>query len=245
MSELELSAAKWLDQVSDVVLAEYNERQSQRSIRLVGTPERAAAVIRVSKIGKRLLKGADRFVSPREQRDKIQEWCKREGIQLVAVFEEFDVQGKSPLAKRPGLRPAIELVERGGADVLVVAYFDRLVRNLTVQAQIIGRCEGAGGKIVALDVGSVSHETAASWLNATLHGMMAEYHSRITREKTGEAKRDAIARGVPPFANIPPGYRRGDDGRLVVVEDIKPTIVEVFTMRPPLAISGSSFCVRK
>jgi DNA invertase Pin-like site-specific DNA recombinase len=225
------SAARWLDRTSEMVVAEYDERRAgtRRGSRpLADAPKRAEGIIRVSKVGKR--KG-ERFVSPREQQQKMSQWCQSQGIQLTTVRTENDVSGKTPLAKRPGLLPAIEAVESGRADIVVVAYFDRLVRSLTVQADIIERVERAGGKVVALDVGEVSHETAASWLNATLHGMMADYHVRITREKTGEAKRDAVERGVPPFPNIPPGYRRGEDGRLVVVlEEVEP-VIEVFKLR--------------
>ena len=224
------SAARWLDRTSEMVVAEYDARRAgpKRLRALPDAPRRAVGVIRVSKVGKR--KG-ERFVSPREQEQKLNQWCQSQGIQLATVRTEYDVSGKTPLAKRTGLLPSIEDVERGTADLVVVAYFDRLVRSLTIQADILDRVERAGGKVVALDVGEVSNETAASWLNATLHGMMAEYHVRITREKTGEAKRDAVERGVPPFPNIPPGYRRGEDGRLVVVSEEVGPVIEVFKMR--------------
>src|SRR5262245_66131099 len=45
-------------------------------------------------------------------------------------------------------------------------------------------------------------------------GMVAEYHRRVTAERTAEAKRRAIEDGRPPFPNIPPGYRQRADGRL-------------------------------
>ena len=45
-------------------------------------------------------------------------------------------------------------------------------------------------------------------------GLVAEYHRRSTAERTADAKRRAIDAGVPPFPNVPPGYRRRKDGRL-------------------------------
>jgi hypothetical protein len=45
-------------------------------------------------------------------------------------------------------------------------------------------------------------------------GMVAEYHRRVTAERTQDAKRRAVERGVPPFPNVPPGYRRGAGGQL-------------------------------
>ena len=52
-----------------------------------------------------------------------------------------------PLSKRPGLLAAIEMIEAGRADQLVVAYFDRLVCSLKVQLEVIERVERAGGEI--------------------------------------------------------------------------------------------------
>ena len=41
---------------------------------------------------------------------------------MVEAFEEIDVSGKVPLVRRPGLLRAIEMVEAGEADHIVVAY---------------------------------------------------------------------------------------------------------------------------
>jgi hypothetical protein len=45
-------------------------------------------------------------------------------------------------------------------------------------------------------------------------GLVAEYHHRSTSERTADAKRRAVMRGVPPFPNVPPGYCRRKDGTL-------------------------------
>jgi site-specific DNA recombinase len=154
-------------------------------------------------------------VSPREQVERIQTVTERDGLKLLdPMIEELDVSGGTPLAKRPGLRRAVELVEAGEADVVVVAYFDRLVRSLTVQAEVVERIEQAGGAILAVDVGEVRADTASRWLSSTMLGLVAEYHRRSTSERTADAKRRAVMRGVPPFPNVPPGYRKRKDGTL-------------------------------
>jgi DNA invertase Pin-like site-specific DNA recombinase len=165
----------------------------------------------VSRVGDR---DGDRFVSPREQRERIRSVAERDGLRLVDTIEELDVSGGTPLAKRHGLRRAVELVEAKQAEVVVVAYFDRLVRSLTVQAEVVERIERAGGAILAVDVGEVRADTASRWLSSTMLGLVAEYHRRSTSERTADAKRRAVMRGVPPFPNVPPGYRRRKDGTL-------------------------------
>jgi DNA invertase Pin-like site-specific DNA recombinase len=185
---------------------------------------RAVGVVRVSEVGDRETLTLD------DQRKRIEDWCVHEGHELVDVLEEQNVSGGASLAKRTGLGPAVEAIEDGRAGLLVVAYFDRLVRSLEVQAEVIGRVEGAGGRVVALDVGEVSAATSAQWLSSTFLGAVAEYHRRTTAERTADAKRRSIARGEPPFPNIPPGYRKREDGRLEPSEDA-PAVAEAFRRR--------------
>jgi hypothetical protein len=102
---------------------------------------RAIGVVRVSRVGDR---DGERFVSPAEQVERIRSACDRDGLELVETIEELDVSGGALLAKRPGLRRAVEPVEAHEADV-VVAYFDRLVRSLPVQREVVERVEVAAG----------------------------------------------------------------------------------------------------
>lgn len=164
---------------------------------------RAVGVVRVSRVGAR---SGEQFVSPSEQAERIRAACVEDGLELVETIEELDVSGGAALAKRPGLRRAVEMVEAGEADTVIVAFFDRLVRSLKVQLEVAERVEGAGGTILALDIGEVG-VGATGKLTAQFLGAVAEYHRNVTKERTVEAKRRAIERGVPTFAKIPPGYR--------------------------------------
>jgi site-specific DNA recombinase len=157
--------------------------------------------------------------------------AKRDGLKLVETIEELDVSGGAPLEKRPGLGRAVEMVENGQADVIVVAYLDRLVRSLAVQAEVVARVEAAGGAILAVDVGQVTNGSAGQWLSGTLLGAVSEYTRRVTAERTADAKRRAIARGVPTFARIPPGYRRRDDGRLEPHPTEATVVADAFALR--------------
>src|SRR4051812_7919952 len=116
----------------------------------IATPlRRAIGIVRVSRVA-----GEDP-VSPSEQRQRIDQACEREGFKLLDTLPELDVSGGAALAERPGLSRAVAMVEAKDADVIVVAYFDRLVRSLSVQAEVVERIERAGGAILAVDVGEV------------------------------------------------------------------------------------------
>jgi DNA invertase Pin-like site-specific DNA recombinase len=83
-------------------------------------------------------------------------------MRLLDVIEELDASGGTPLAERKGLLRAVEMVEAGEADVVVVAFLDRLARSAAIQAEVVGRVEQAGGAILAVDVGQVTNGSAVS-----------------------------------------------------------------------------------
>ena len=68
-------------------------------------------------------RGDEASKSIAEQEERIRAHCKREGWTLTETHAEQDVSGGTPLAKRNGLRTAVETIEAGKASVLVVAYF--------------------------------------------------------------------------------------------------------------------------
>src|SRR5881275_1890030 len=175
---------------------------------------RDVVVVRVSEKGDR---EDEHFHSPEVQIEAARRWARDRGERLVASpIPEIDVSGRLPLSKRPGLLAAIEMIEAGRADQLVVAYFDRLVRSLKVQLEVIERVERAGGEIFALDHGKLTNGTAAQRLSTNMLGSVFQYFAEITGEKVAAAQARAVARGVYPHPRIPVGYVRGENGVLVV-----------------------------
>jgi len=137
---------------------------------------RDVVVVRVSEQGDR---DDENFHSPRAQLAKAKLWSEDHGNRVVDAFEEIDVSGKLPLARRPGLLRAIEMVEAGGADHIVVAYFDRLVRSLKVQLEVIERVERAGGEIYAIDHGRLTNGTAATRMSNNMMGAAFQYYAEV------------------------------------------------------------------
>ena len=190
---------------------------------------RDVVVVRVSEKGDR---EDEHFHSPEVQIEAARRWAKDRGERLVASpIPEIDVSGKLPLSKRPGLLAAIEMIEAGRADQLVVAYFDRLVRSLKVQLEVIERVERAGGEIFALDHGKLTNGTAAQRLSTNMLGSVFQYFAEITGEKVTAAQARAVARGVYPHPKIPVGYVRGENGVLVVDPAAAKVVVQAFNRR--------------
>ena len=189
--------------------------------------KRAIGVVRVSQVNGR---EGDSFASPSQQLDRIKAAC-GDDLQLVDHVEELDTSGGKPLEQRPKLLRAVEAVEKGKADVIVVAYFDRLVRSVAVQTEVVRRIEEAGGDVLALDTGMITNGGAAQEMTTTFLGAVAQYHRKATAERSREAQIMAIARGVPPWDRVTPGYRKREDRRYEPDPDLAPVVREAFRMR--------------
>ncbi len=176
-------------------------------------------------------RGDEASKSIAEQEARIREHCKREGWTLTTIHPEQDVSGGTALDKRAGLRSAVEAIEAGKASVLVVAYFDRLVRSLAVQAEVLERVEAAGGRVLTLDVGEVSAATAGSWLSAGMLGMVAEYHRRTTSERVRAAHAAKRERGEWTGGKIPVGLVKDAHGKLTECPDTGSVVREAFARR--------------
>ena len=190
---------------------------------------RDVVVVRVSSQGDR---DGEHFHSPEVQAEAAERWAKTRAERIVAdPFREIDVSGKLPLAKRPGLTAAIEMVEADQADHILVAYFDRLVRSLKVQLEVIERVEQAGGEIFALDHGKLTHGTAATRLSTNMMGAVFQYFAEVTGEKVTAGQARAVARGVYPASEVSAGVRARPDGVLAPDPDVAAVVVEAFTRR--------------
>lgn len=198
--------------------------------RFTPSHKRAVGIVRVSEVAGR---EGDSFRSPDDQNKIIGRTCEVNDFRLIATFTELDVSAYTRnLDRRPGLGPAIAMIEAGEADVIVGPYFDRLFRNIQYQLAALKRIEAAGGSVLAADFGEVRTDTASRWLTSSMLGLIAEYLARLTGEKTEEAKVRAIAAGIPTFDHIPFGYRKDEETRrLVIVEKQAEVVRQAFRLR--------------
>jgi site-specific DNA recombinase len=189
--------------------------------------KRAIGIVRVSQVNGR---EGDRFVSPEDQRRQIESLCKRESLRLLNTFEELDMSGGAPLERRTELRRAVEAIEAGEADVIVCGYFDRLVRSLKVQGEVVERVEAAGGGVLLADFGKLTNGTAVQWFSGTLIGAASEYVRRSTAERLASAQQTAIEQGRWPVLLIP-GLRRDEAGRIELDPGTGSAVSEAFRLR--------------
>jgi DNA invertase Pin-like site-specific DNA recombinase len=127
------------------------------------------------------------------QRAAIRAEAKRRGWQLVGVFEDAGVSGKS--LNRSGLAEALAAVERGEAAAVIVAKLDRLSRSVHDFAGLMQRAQGKGWSLVALDLG-VDTTTPAGELVAHVMASVAQWERKVIGERTSAALAAKRAAGV-------------------------------------------------
>jgi DNA invertase Pin-like site-specific DNA recombinase len=181
--------------------------------------------VRVSQVRKRQ---GERFMSPELQRDQIEKWAALNGHSVDEVFVELDESGAR--ADRPLLLRAIERVERGDSQGIVVARLDRFGRSLTDGLAHIERIDSAGGVFVSVHDG-LDLSTATGRLVLRIMLSMAEWELERVRMNWAHARRRAMDRGVYVSGTLPTGYRRRDDGVLEPDPVAGPVITQLFRRR--------------
>jgi len=166
--------------------------------------------IRVSQVAGRR---GDQFISPSMQRGEIEAWTKSHRASLGEIFEELDESGAR--ADRPLLLEAIERVESGESNGVIVAKLDRFGRSVVDGLRSIARIEGAGGTFISVQDG-FDLSTPTGRLVMRILFSVGEWEYERVRNNWGVAQARAIARGVYIGSRGPIGYRHGPDRRLVI-----------------------------
>jgi DNA invertase Pin-like site-specific DNA recombinase len=150
---------------------------------------------------------ADSRAGLEAQRAAIQRECERRGWQVVGVIEDAGYSAKD--LKRPGVRTALEELERGRADALVVAKLDRLSRSMLDFTALMAKAQKESWALVALDC-AVDTTTPAGEAMAHVLATFAQFERRLIGQRTREAlavkKKQGVRLGRPP--SIPPETAR-------------------------------------
>jgi site-specific DNA recombinase len=178
--------------------------QPERRLRPVPeTAPRVLALIRVSK-------ERDGMVSPELQDISISDYCDRRGYRITERMEGLDESGSRAKSRWwAKLDAAVEMIEAGQIDVIVVWKFSRTARHRLKWAVALDRVEVAGGRLEsATEQVDVSTSTGRF-----TRGMLAELNA-FEAERIGEQWKEAHARrsslGLPPTGGARFGYQRAD-----------------------------------
>lgn len=180
--------------------------------------------IRVSRVAGR---DGERFISPTEQRKGIEGWTRLHNRPLLHVFEDLDQSGKK--RHRPGLDQAIERVQRGESDGIVVAKLDRFGRSVAHLGELLDILAAHDAALFTVAEG-IDTSGKAGRMIASIMSAVAEFEVHRQGESWFVARSNAVGRGVFVGGTVPLGYVKDETGRLAPGPDAE-TVREAFDRR--------------
>lgn len=181
---------------------------------------KAIGYVRVSTQGQ-----AEEGVSLDAQRAKIAAWCELNDAELVAVFTDAGISGKS-MRKREGLQAAIKATGEGMA--LVAYSISRLARSTPDLLHIAQTIRKRKAALVSVTE-QIDTASAMGEFFFTLMGAIATMESKIIGERTKMALTHKKSKG-DKYGPVPFGYREVE-GRLVEVAKEARIVAEIARMR--------------
>ena len=170
------------------------------------------------------------------QDTKIREYCRAEGLRLVAMVSDEGQSGSNGLDDRLGLAKGLAMIERGDASALVVYRLDRLARDLLLQETIHARLETGGASVLSVSEPAVDGDDATRILVRQLLGGIAQYERAIIRGRMMAGKAAKVAKGG--YGGGRPAYGFKAEGGSLVADQDEAAIVDIVTKRRK---SGASY----
>lgn len=188
-----------------------------RRKRRQGDRSKAIGVVRVST--------SKQDIGASAQRTELEKWANREGVELIAIFEDIGVSGAKPITERPGLLAALQALTETRAGCLVAVKRDRFARNRLLMADIERKAIRSGAVVITTDGVSTGEDTEVELVNTTIHDLMASMELRKICARNKTRAQTCIAQGRTHGGKLPYGYRRksvGITGRSGVVVELEP-----------------------
>ena len=167
---------------------------------------------------------ADEGHSIDAQRSKIDQYASLYDLDIVDVFCDEGASGKT--MDRPGLHNALNAVEEGKADAVVVVKLDRLTRSVADLNVLLERyfAEDAAASLVSVSE-QINTDSAAGRLVLNVLMSVSQWEREVISERTSEALQHMKRQGKRT-GSIPYGYRLAEDGVHLVEDEAEQDIVE-------------------
>lgn len=174
------------------------------------------------------------------QEAKIRDYCRTEGLRLVAVLSDEGQSGSNGLDDRKGLAEGLARIEAGEASALVVYRLDRLARDLLLQETIHARLEATGASVLSTSEPAVDGDDSTRTLVRQLLGGIAQYERAVIRGRVMAGKAAKVAGGG--YGGGRPGYGYRAEGRQLVADPAEAKIVELVRKRRKAGDSYRTVC---
>lgn len=165
------------------------------------TARRAVGLIRVSKVA-----GREELLSPDLQRTAISAYAEARGYLMtewVEALDESGSQARSPWWRR--LDNAVEQVEAGELDAVLVWKFSRAARHRKKWAVALDRVEAVGG-VLESATEQVDTQTSTGRLARGMLAELAAWEADVKGEQWQEVFASRLSRGLPATGRARFGY---------------------------------------
>jgi len=160
-------------------------------------------------------------------------WAETHGHHVVATYSDPGLSGRLPAAQRPGLADALEALEMGDIDALVVRDLDRLARELTVQEAVLAQLWKTPGAAAFTFHGEVQRDDPDDPMRTAMRqmaGVFAELDRRMVVKKLRDGRRNKARKGEHSTGPAPYGWTT-KDGELVPVPAEQTALVSMREMQ--------------
>ena len=178
--------------------------------------KRAAIYARVSDKSQ----AEDDKTSLSEQIGDMEAHCEDKGMTVTARYQEV---GRGWSKKRPEFQRMLADAKRGRFDTIVCWKSDRLSRGMYPASVLME----------VIEAYRINLEAVMDAIDMKTFGLMAaigKIELDNFRERASMGKRGTAKQGRIPVSNVPYGYRIGDDGRPVIVEEEAEVVRRVYRM---------------
>lgn len=172
------------------------------------------------------------------QAEAVTAWAKRHGHRVVQTCTDQGVSGTVDALDRDGFSCAIDAIETGAADALLIPKLDRLARQLTIQEAVLAHIWQRGGRVFCVDSGEVLPDDQDDPMRTAMRQMAgvfaqldrAQINKRLRDGRRVKADKGGYVAGSPAY-----GFR-AEGGDLVPDPTEQAVVGDMIEMRK----SGSS-----
>lgn len=147
----------------------------------------------------------------------VTSWAKSNGHRVVQVCADEGVSGTTDAFDREGLACAIDAIETGIADALVLPRLDRLARQLTVQEAVLAHLWQRAGRVFCADSGEILADDADDPMRTAMRqmaGVFAQLDRAMIVKRLRDGRRVKAAKGGYVAGSPRYGWR-AESGELV------------------------------
>ncbi len=169
--------------------------------------------------------------SNEDQIAEAKKYCEQNGLRIVKIYQDKEIDGWTDETKRPGLNDLLKDLENSEFEYLIVWKLNRIARDSLIQKQVKRKIRGSGVEIVSISQ-QLPKERRARMLIETFTEFQDEDYSWSLAEDSMRGMIAAVRRGEFAGKDAPFGYKAfyNERGKRIIVIDEKtgPVAREIF-----------------